>query len=864
MKNRLISISLAFCIAGTLFAQAYKDHTLSPSERAIDLLKRMTLEEKVAMMMDNSKPIERLGIKKYNWWNEALHGVARSGFATVFPQPIGLAATFNDNTIYEVFTVVSDEARAKNSYFASKGERERYQGLTFWTPNVNIFRDPRWGRGIETYGEDPYLTSVMGVNVVNALQGNGSGEKYDKLHACAKHFAVHSGPEWNRHSFNVEKLSPRDLYETYLPAFKALVKDANVKEVMCAYNRLEGEPCCGSNKLLTHILREEWGYKGIIVSDCWAISDFYTKGHHETHQDAASASSAAVLTGTDLECGPNYASLTEGVIKGFIKESDIDKSVKRLLEARFELGEMDDPQVVSWSKIPYSFVCSPAHDQIALKAARESMTLLMNKNNILPLAKKGNTIAVIGPNANDSVMQWGNYNGTPKSTITILEGIKSIIGNNRKIVYDQACSWVEDKIIESVFNECSSNGKSGFSAEYWNSTTPSGKADVTTHISIPFRFCTSGATVFAPGVNLTDFSAIYKSEYIADSDGDIVFDIYLRGNLTIEVNGKQVALLREDHGGRKFSHVIKVEKGKKYNIILNFKYSSGDAQLDFDLGFKREVNIPEIIDKLKDIDTVIFVGGISPSLEGEEMGVNLPGFRGGDRTDIELPTIQRRVMDSLAKAGKKVIFVCCSGSPIAIEKETENCQAILQAWYPGQQGGKAVAEVLFGDYNPSGRLPITMYRNIQQLPDFEDYNMNNRTYRYFNGSPLFAFGHGLSYSTFIYGQPTLSSNSISKNDSLKVIIPITNSSEIAGDEVVQLYVKRTDDANGPIKELRAFKRVNIPAGKTVNVEFTLAPKQFEWWDEKNNVISTREGEFKLFIGNSSDDANMKTINVSIK
>ena len=440
MKNRLISIFLALFIAGSIFAQAYKDHTLSPSERAIDLIKRMTLEEKVAMMMDNSKPIERLGIKKYNWWNEALHGVARSGFATVFPQPIGLAATFNDNTVYEVFTVVSDEARAKNSYFASKGERERYQGLTFWTPNVNIFRDPRWGRGIETYGEDPYLTSVMGVNVVNALQGNGSVEKYDKLHACAKHFAVHSGPEWNRHSFDVEKLSPRDLYETYLPAFKALVQDANVKEVMCAYNRFEGVPCCGSNKLLTNILREEWGYKGIILSDCWAISDFYTKGHHETHKDAASASSAAVLSGTDLECGPNYASLTEGVKKGYIKESDIDKSVKRLLEARFELGEMDDPQVVSWSKIPYSVVCSPEHDDVALKAARESMTLLMNKNNILPLSKTGNTIAVIGPNANDSVMQWGNYNGTPKSTITILEGIKSIIGNDRKIVYDQACS----------------------------------------------------------------------------------------------------------------------------------------------------------------------------------------------------------------------------------------------------------------------------------------------------------------------------------------------------------------------------------------------------------------------------------------
>lgn len=864
MKNRLISISLALFMASNIFAQSYKDNTLSPSDRADDLLKRMTLEEKVSMMMDSSKPIEHLGIKKYNWWNEALHGVARSGFATVFPQPIGLAATFDDKSIYDVFTAASDEARAKNTYFASKGEYERYQGLTFWTPNVNIYRDPRWGRGIETYGEDPYLTSVMGVNVVNALQGNGSNSKYDKLHACAKHFAVHSGPEWNRHSFNAENISPRDLYETYLPAFKALVQEANVKEVMCAYNRFEGEPCCGNNRLLTNILREEWGYKGIIVSDCWAISDFYTKGAHETHKDRPSASSAAVLSGTDLECGPNYASLTEGVKKGMIKESDIDRSVKRLLEARFELGEMDDPALVPWTKIPYSVVCSAEHDYIALKAARESMTLLMNKNNILPLSKEGGTIAVIGPNANDSVMQWGNYNGTPRSTVTILDGIKSIAGNSRKIVYDQVCSWVEDRIIQSVFNMCSSNGKTGFSAEYWNNTTQSGKPDVAAHVAIPFRFCTSGATVFAPGVNLTDFSARYKSQYTADSNGDIVFETYLRGNLEIEVNGKIIGKYREDHGGRKFSKVLTVEKGKKYNIVLNFKYSSGDAQLDFDLGFKREVDIPQTIERLKGIDTVIFVGGVSPSLEGEEMGVNLPGFRGGDRTDIELPMIQRRVIESLQNAGKKVIFVCCSGSPIAIEKETENCQAILQAWYPGQEGGKAVAEVLFGDYNPAGRLPVTMYRNTQQLPDFEDYNMNNRTYRYFKGSPLFAFGHGLSYSDFVYGQPKLSSSTISRNETLKVTIPVTNNSKLSGDEVVQLYLKRTDDAQGPIKELRAFKRINIRAGATAEVELTLAPKQFEWWDEKNNVMSTREGNFQIFIGNSSDDANMKSINVEIK
>jgi beta-glucosidase len=688
----------------------------------------LTLEEKVSLMMNASAPIERLGIKEYDWWNEALHGIARNGLGTVFPMPIGMAASFDPEALHDVFVTVSDEARAKNTKAIQEGSSKQYQGLTVWTPNINIFRDPRWGRGIETYGEDPYLTATLGVEVVKGLQCLGEDEKYDKLHACAKHFAVHSGPEWNRHEFNAENIKPRDLYETYLPAFEALVKDANVKEVMCAYNRFEGEPCCDSDQLLIHILRNEWNYQGLVVSDCWAIPDFYRKKNsHQTHPDAASASASAVLSGTDLECGSSYESLVDGVKRGLIKETDIDVSVKRLLKARYELGEMDDPKEVSWTKIPYSIVASKEHHVQALDMARKSMTLLQNKNNTLPLKRGGKTIAVMGPNANDSIMQWGNYNGIPASTITILEGIRRSAGKDDKVIYVPGCSWVE--------------------------TT-----------------------------------------------------------LTLEDQTKV------------------------------------------------EVNIPQTIAQVKDADVVIFVGGITPRLEGEEMGVDLPGFRGGDRTDIELPAIQRQMLKALKSSGKKVVLVNCSGSAIGLEPETQSCDAILQAWYPGEAGGQAVAEVLFGDYNPSGRLPVTFYKNINQLPDFEDYNMTGRTYRYFKDEPLFPFGYGLSYTTFAYGEMQAPA-SAKVNKTFKVTIPITNQGSIDGDEIVQLYLKKQDDEEGPIKALRAYKRVHIPAGKTIQVELELTPKQLVWWDKETNTMRTQTGTFDIMIGGNSNELTTQAIKI---
>ena len=730
MKNisLLLLITIFFCI-GCNNQPDYKNTNLSPEKRAEALLKELTLEEKVSLMMDASKPIERLGIKKYNWWNEALHGIARNGLATVFPMPIGLAATFDAEAIHNMFVTVSDEARAKNTKAASEGSYERYEGLTVWTPNINIFRDPRWGRGIETYGEDPYLTATLGVEVVKGLQCLGEDEKYDKMHACAKHFAVHSGPEWNRHTFNAENISPRDLYETYLPAFEALVKEGNVKEVMCAYNRFEGNPCCNSDQLLINILRNEWNYQGIVVSDCWAIADFFREENsHHTHPDSASASAAAVLSGTDLECGDSYQSLVNGVKRGLIKESDLDVSVKRLLKARYELGEMDDPAEVSWTKIPYSIVASKEHHKQALDMARKTMTLLQNKNHALPIERGGKTIAVMGPNANDSIMQWGNYNGEPASTITILDGIRSAVGQDDKIVYIPGCSWVES------------------------------------------------------------------------------------------------TLTLDDHT-------------------------------------KVKVNIPKTVAQVKDADVVIFVGGITPRLEGEEMGVTLPGFKGGDRTDIELPAIQRQLLKALKAAGKQVILVNCSGSPIGLEPETQSCDAILQAWYPGQAGGQAVAEVLFGDYNPSGCLPVTFYRNVNQLPDFEDYNMTGRTYRYFKGEPLFPFGHGLSYTTFAYGDIQAPA-SAKVGETIKLSVPITNKGTMNGDEIVQLYLKKQGDEDGPIKTLRAYKRIHVPAGQTVQVELELTPKQLEWWDNETNAMRTQAGRFDIMIGGNSVDLQKQTITLN--
>ena len=850
-----LATAIICSVAGVFLcnAQSYKNTDLPADQRAADLVSRLSLEQKVALMQNGSPAIPELGIKAYDWWNEALHGVGRAGLATVFPQAIGMAASFDDALLLDVFTAVSDEARAKSTVSSQNGGLRRYQGLTFWTPNINIFRDPRWGRGQETYGEDPYLTSRMGVSVVNGLQGPADS-KYDKLHACAKHYAVHSGPEWNRHEFNAENIAARDLRETYLPAFKALVQEADVKEVMCAYNRYEDEPCCGSNRLLQQILRNEWGYKGIVVSECWAINDFFTEGHHNTEPDAKHATSKAVLTGTDLECGSSYAQLVQAVKDGLIKESDIDVAITRLMTARFELGEMDDPSLVEWSNIPYSVVDSKEHRALALKMAQESMVLLKN-NGILPLdaSKK---VVVMGPNANDSVMQWGNYNGTPSRTVTMLAGIKA---TGAQVEYMRGCDYASNSLaLISLFSQCKASGQQGFDAKYWNNSRAEGEPDVLRHNATPLRFSTGGATVFAPNVNLENFAAVYTSTFHAEEDGQVAFYMQNQGQASVSVNGRRVATGRNGNEPRKV-YTLDAKAGQDYEITINYSCRSGLAALSFDLGYEEEVSVDKTVAACADADVIIFAGGISPSLEGEEMPVSIEGFRGGDRTKIELPTAQTELVKALKVAGKKVVFVNFSGSAMGLTEVEPSCDAILQAWYPGEEGGNAIASVLYGTYNPAGRLPVTFYRSTDQLPDFEDYSMKGRTYRYMTEKPLYPFGYGLSYSSFKYSKAKIRKD----GDKVYVSVKVKNTSKIDGDEVVQLYVSRPDDTEGPSHALRAFKRVSIPKGKTVNVEFELTPESFEWFDTNHNVMAPLPGKYEILYGPSSDLTMLKKLKCEI-
>lgn len=809
--------------------------------------------------MQNASPaIPRLGIKPYEWWNEALHGVGRAGTATVFPQAIGMGASFDDALLYEVFNAVSDEARAKTRMAREQNSYRRYQGLTFWTPNINIFRDPRWGRGQETYSEDPYHTGQMGMAVVRGLQGP-EDSWYDKTHACAKHFAVHSGPEWNRHSFDAKDISPRDLWETYLPAFKDLVQKTKVKEVMCAYNRYEGDPCCGSDRLLMQILREEWGFEGIVVSDCGAIRDFFMKNHHETHKDASDASAAAVLSGTDLECGSSYKALVKAVKNGQIKESDIDLAVKRLMQARFELGEMDTS--TPWDTIPFSVINSPKHQQLALEMARKSIVLLKNENDILPLQKEM-TVALIGPNANDSVMQWGNYNGFPAHTITLLEAMKSRLPAD-KLIYLPACNRTEEHVFVSLFDQCYTEEGRGFNASFWDNNRFEGTPVTKIRQTTPILFTTDGATAVAPGVPLTQFSGIYRSNFRPKENGRVDFLIKMRGAYTLSINGKEVA---QDEGvirQTKTIYTMNAEAGKTYDIELRYRHIEKSSNLSFDMGSSRPVDTKALVQQVEKADVVIFAGGIAPSLEGEEMPVNASGFKGGDRTDIQLPAVQRQIVQALKDAGKKIVFINFSGSAMGLVPESKNCEAILQAWYPGQAGGTAIVDVLTGEYNPAGRLPVTFYKDTLQLPDFQDYSMQGRTYRYLHSKPLYEFGYGLSYTTFQYGKASYDTRSIQMGEDFTFDIPVKNTGNVAGEEVIQVYLRRKADKNGPLKSLKTFKRIPFKAGESQMVQIVLPAEAFECFDEKSNAMRIMPGKYEIMYGGSSRSKDLKKFAITI-
>ncbi|MBR1688516.1 MAG: glycoside hydrolase family 3 C-terminal domain-containing protein [Prevotella sp.] len=899
MKRTLL-LPLLLIAALSIGAQPllpYQNPNLSPEERADDLLSRLTLEEKASLMMNGSPAIPRLGIPQFEWWSEALHGIGRNGFATVYPITTAMAASFDEPLLYQVFSAVGDEGRAKAEQAKRAGNVKRYQGLSFWTPNINIFRDPRWGRGQETYGEDPYLTARLGTAVVRGLQGTSTpipsrregrqttsstaGGGYLKLLACAKHFAIHSGPEWNRHTFNIEQLPERDLWETYLPAFKALVQEGNVAEVMCAYQRVDGEPCCGQARLEQHILRDEWGFRGLITSDCGAINDFYVPGRHEVSADAAAASAKAVRSGTDVECGGSYRHLPEAVRRGDLSEADIDRSLRRLIIARIAVGDFDPDSLVPWTRIPDSVICSPQHKQLALQMARESIVLLKN-NGILPLPTPINSrreerqaspsagtsqaplpsggdgagLVVMGPNANDSTMMWGNYTGYPTQTITILQGIRQLTGQD--IRYIPGCGLTRGEVNESRFGLLHTpDGQRGMRATYWNNTEWEGEPAATAVFTEPINQSNGGATVFAPGVNLEHFSARYEGWFTPTEDETLTLREGSDDKVRIILNGDTI--IRQWQSRHRIDYrqkEIRFRAGQRYNIQIDYVQLEDMAAMQFDLFRKTTPTAEQIIAEVGDAQTVVFVGGISPQLEGEEMRVDEPGFRGGDRTDIELPQAQRTLLRALHDAGKHIVFINCSGGAIAMVPELETCDAIIQGWYGGERGGQAMAEVLFGRCNPSGKLPMTFYRSTDDLPDFLDYRMANRTYRYFRGQPLFPFGYGLSYTSFFIGQPSY------KNG--RVYVNVTNTGSTDGTEVVQVYVRNTADRKGPLKSLRAFERVSLKAGETRTVAIDFPRERFEGWDVRTNTVRVVPGRYELMVGSSSADADLKRTKVTVK
>jgi len=754
MRKTIIAIAALFVCAAS-FAQTYpyQDKALTPEQRAEDLLSRLTLEEKAALCQNTSPAIPRLGIKGYNWWNEALHGVARNGSATVFPQAIGMAAAFDRELLYDVFTIASDEARAKNNEARKKGDVKIYEGLTFWTPNINIFRDPRWGRGMETYGEDPYLTGELGVQVVKGLQGDDESA-IRKTHACAKHYAVHSGLESNRHRFDAQ-CSERDLRETYLPAFKDLVVKGNVQEVMTAYNRFRGYPCAMSDYLVNTILRGEWNYQGMIVSDCWAVPDFYQKGHHEVLETGAQAAAAAVRTGVDVECGQTYVNIPEAVETGLLDIADLDRNVRRLLIQRFKLGEMDAES--PWDNLDLSIVESEEHKAVSLQMAHETIVLLQNKDNVLPL-QTSQKIALIGPNAADAEMMWGNYNGIPTTSVSLLDAMQARVP---ELVSFRACGIVDE-------------------------------------------------------------------EYAPKPDPRSPFY-----GLSIEMNQAALEAIAQ-----------------RFAIGINEVRKYAEREMKMAENFRPALDEEAVLAQLEGIDVVVVAGGISPNFEGEEMRVQVPGFSGGDRTSIELPDVQRRLLKALHEAGKKVVFVNFSGSAMGLVPELETCDAIVQAWYPGQMGGTAVADVLFGDYNPSGKLPVTFYRSTEDLPEVEDYNMEGHTYRYFRGTPLFEFGYGQSYTTFKMKRARVRNG--------KLIVRVKNTGKMDGDQVVQLYVKNLNDPQGPNKTLRGFARVHVRAGRTAKVVIPITDETFLWWSEADQNMVPVSGKYELQYGFSSADNQLKT------
>lgn len=828
-------------------ALAYKNPSLPIEKRVDDLVSRMTLEEKVSQMMNGARAIERLDIPEYEWWNEALHGVARAGYATVFPQAIGLSATWDTELMHQVADVISTEARAKHHEFVRHNQRARYEGLTFWSPNINIFRDPRWGRGQETYGEDPYLTARLGVEFVKGLQGNDP--RYLKVIATPKHYAVHSGPEPERHSFDA-KSDERDLRETYLPAFRATIVEGRAYSVMCAYNRTNTEPCCANKRLMTDILRGEWGFGGYVVSDCGAIDDIYLR-HHFVETEAQ-ASALAVKAGTDLTCGREYRSLVQAVKDKLISEAEIDTAVKRLMTARFRLGMFDPPELVPYALIPFSENDSPAHRALSLKAARESIVLLKNDGGALPLKKNLKTIAVLGPNADVPEVLLGNYNGQPSKSVTPLAGIRSKVSASTQVTYSPGMFKIGATtmpVSASALTVSGPGSAAGLKAEYFNNREMKGEpALVRTDEEVNFDW---GSLSPAPPVGPDNFSVRWTGKLTPPESGKYTLGAAGNGGLRVSIDGQ---LLVEDFANRRTKTISKettLEAGRVYDIRLEYVENANNfaaVKLLWAPPSGAKVLHDEAISNARQADLTVMFLGISPTVEGEEMEVKLEGFRGGDRTDIALPKSQEELLREVQALGKPVVVVLLNGSALAVNWASDNVPAILEAWYPGEEGGTAIADVLFGDYNPGGRLPVTFYKSVDQLPPFTDYSMQGRTYRYFKGEPLYPFGFGLSYTKFKYGNLKLSPKNPIAGREVKITADVQNVGALPGDEVVQLYV--TDVAASapvPIRSLAGIQRLFLKPGEKRSVSFVLAPTQMSLIDNDGKRI-IEPGEFLISIG----------------
>jgi len=837
-------------------ALAFMNTALPLEQRVNDLIGRMTLEEKVSQMRDHAAAIPRLGVPKYDWWNEGLHGVAFAGNATNFPQVIGMAATWDTNLVHHMGETISTEARAKYNEAMREDHHEMFFGLTFWAPNINIFRDPRWGRGQETYGEDPFLTGRMGVAFVTGLQGDDP--KYLKLVSTPKHYAVHSGPEPLRHRFNVD-VSPHDLEDTYLPAFRAAVTEAHAQSVMCAYNAIDGAPACANTMLLRDHLRDAWHFDGYVVSDCAAVADVST-GHHFA-PDMAHAAAAAVKAGTDLECGfgkgQAYPALVDAVHQNLITEAELDTALRHLFTARFRLGMFDPPSSYAYGRIPVSENNSAQHRQLSLQAARESMVLLKNQDKVLPLKSGISRIAVIGPTAELVQSLQGNYNGPPPSPVYPLSGIEKRFSSS-KILYAQGSSLVEGLAmpIEHTALHPATGSGDGLTGVYFNSKDLSGEPVLKrTDRNINFNW---DKVVPVAGLQRDNYSVRWTGSFTPPAAGDYKlgvrvnycyacenaegFRLYLDGKVVIEsgpkVTGERGAVIE---GSVHFADT------KPHPIRLDYLHGTGSAGIDLTWDPPAAILRDEAVKVAKQADVILAFAGLSPSLEGEEMPVKLDGFSGGDRTAIDLPAVQEELLKAIAATGKPLVVVLQNGSALAVNWAQEHANAIVEAWYPGEEGGTAIAETLAGDNNPAGRLPLTFYSSLSQVPSFDDYSMKGRTYRYFSDKPLFGFGFGLSYTSFAYSSIKLSSSSVNAGDPVIVEGEVKNTGSVAGDEVVELYLVQPKAFETPLRVLAGFTRVHLDPGQSTHVGLTIDPRSISQVDSNGSRVIL-PGDYTVLLG----------------